>query len=68
MSKPIVTATYEQRRVEDTILTGVLTGEIIHHQPGIDIELTFRLGDHERALTLLERAVADVRAQIEETR
>lgn len=63
MSKPIVTATYEQRRVEDV----TLTGEIIHHQPGIDLELTFRLGDHERALALLERAVADVRAQIEET-
>ena len=64
MSKPIVTATYEQRRMEDV----TLTGEIIHRQPGIDIELTFRLGDHERALALLERAVADVRAQIEETR
>lgn len=63
MSKPIVTATYEQRRMEDV----TLTGEIIHRQPGIDIELTFRLGDHERALALLERAVADVRAQIEET-
>lgn len=63
MSKPIVTATYEQRRVEDAILTG----EIIHHRPGIDLELTFRLGDHERAIALLERAAADVRAQIEET-
>ena len=63
MSKPIVTATYEQRRVEEAILTG----EIIHHQPGIDLELTFRLGDHERAIALLERAAADVRAQIEET-
>lgn len=63
MNKPIVTATHEQRRVEDT----TLTGEIIHHQPGIDLELTFRLGDHERAIALLERAAADVRAQIEET-
>lgn len=64
MSKPIVTATYEQRRMEDV----TLTGEIIHSQPGIDIELEFRLSDHERALALLERAAADVRAQIEETR
>lgn len=64
MSKPIVTATYEQHRMEDV----TLTGEIIHSQPGIDIELTFRLGDHERALALLERAAAGVRAQIEETR
>ena len=64
MSKPIVTATYEQRRME----RANYAGEIIHHQPGIDIELEFRLGDHERALALLERAVADVRAQIEETR
>lgn len=63
MNKPIVTATHEQRRVEDT----TVAGEIIHHQPGIDLELTFRLGDHERAIALLERAAADVRAQIEET-
>lgn len=63
MSETIVTATYEQRRMEDV----ALTGEITPRQPGINIELEFRLGDHERALALLERAAADVRAQIEET-
>lgn len=63
MSKPIVTATYKQRRIEEV----TIVGEITHRQPGIDIELEFRLGDHERALALMERAVADVRAQIEET-
>jgi len=63
MSKPIVTATYEQRRIEEA----TIVGEITHRQPGIDLELEFRLGDHERALALLERAAADVRAQIEET-
>ena len=32
------------------------------------IDRAFRLGDHERALALLERAADDVRAQIEETK
>ena len=64
MSKPIVTATYEQ----GLTYKKVWDGRTAIVQPGVTVEVTFPLHDHEAALEALDRAVADVRAQIEETR
>lgn len=62
--RPIVTATYEQGRE----VAKVWSGRTVRTQPGVIVEVTFPLHDHEAALEALDRAVADVRAQIEETR
>lgn len=67
VKRPVVTAshttTYEREEIRDggNHLTRVIT------TPGVHVEVTFDLHDHERALDHLEVAVADVRAQIEET-
>src|SRR5699024_10342391 len=43
---------------------GVVGGSTIHVQPGVTVEVTFPLHDHEAALAALDRAVADVWSQI----
>ena len=64
--RPIITATYQQDMQELTL--GAWTdAKVVQVTPGIDIEVTFELHDHNSALALLDRAVADIRAQIEET-
>lgn len=60
-NRPIVTATYE-RGLE---FMGVVGGSTIHVQPGVTVEVTFPLHDHEAALAALDRAVADVWSQID---
>lgn len=64
MSKPIVTATYDR----DLELMKDLGGRTVLLRTGVTVEVAFPLHDHEAALEALDRAVADVRAQIEETR
>ena len=64
MNRPIVTATHER----DLDVMGDVRGSDILVQPGVIVEVTFTLHDHEAALAALDRAVADVRSQIEETR
>lgn len=63
MNRPIVTATHEQ----DLDIMQNAAGSTILVQPGVTVEVTFPLHDHEAALAALDRAVADVRSQIEET-
>ncbi len=62
--KPTVHATYEREAVD----TGTFGDPARWSEPGIRIDVTFRLHGHEAALRLLDAAVADVRAQIEETK
>ncbi len=62
--KPTVHVTYEQEAVDVSTFAEVDQWR----QAGIQLDLTFRLHDHEGALRLLDAAVADVRAQIEETK
>jgi len=59
-NRPIVTATYE--RGLESMGVG---GSTIHVQPGVTVEVTFPLHDHEAALAALDRAVADVWSQID---
>lgn len=64
MNRPTVTATYER----DLEVMEAMCGHpyvLVH--PGVIVEVTFPLHDHEAALDALDRAVADVRSQIEET-
>lgn len=62
--KPTVHVTYEQEAMD----VSTFAASSRWRQPGIRLDLTFRLHDHEGALQLLDAAVADVRAQIEETK
>lgn len=59
MSKPRVTAHYQRHPVKR------ICGD---QSTGVAVTVEFTLGDHDNALRQLENAVADVRAQIEETR
>ncbi|QFQ29724.2 hypothetical protein EEW87_004320 [Janibacter melonis] len=63
-TRPRVTATYclDAYSLERA---GVGT---VRTSPGVSIDLSFDLHDHEAAQKALDCAVADVRAQIEETR
>ena len=61
-NRPTVTASFEQPHEHLSTFNGVR----VRDQPGITIEVCFTLHEHEAALAALERAVADVRAQIEE--
>lgn len=63
--KPIVTASYDQDMIHDRPLTDV---HATWSTPGVHVSVEFQLHDHHAALHALERAVADVRAQIEETK
>ena len=64
MSRPRVEAssTFEPIRLRS------LGGGLDHTQPGVTVEVSFDLHDHEAALLALDAAVASVKAQIEETR
>ena len=62
-SRPTVTASFEQPHEHLRSFNGMR----LRDQPGITIEVCFTLHEHGTALADLERAVADVRAQIEET-
>ena len=68
MSKPIVTAKhvteYRPKRPATSFYGSTLAYAAT---PGVHVELTFELHDHESALAFLEAAVEDIRAQIEET-
>lgn len=62
MSRPRVTATYEEPA--ETLRTH---GGRQWTSPDVLVTVSFDLHEHEGALKAFERAVADVRAQIEET-
>lgn len=64
MSKPRVIANHQTDPVE----MGTMCDPSQHVTPGIVVELSFDLHDHAAALELLDRATADIRTQIEETR
>lgn len=64
MNRPIITATHEQ---DLDVMDDVRGGSILV-QPSVTVEVTFPLHDHEAALAALDRAVADVRSQIEDVR
>ena len=63
-ARPRVTAKAEREPVAD----GRLCDRFMSTTPGVLIEASFDLHDHESALTALEGAGAEVRAQIEEVR
>lgn len=64
MSRPRVTA----HRTIDAISEETMCSPARYATPSVEVSVCFDLHDHEAALTALETAVADVRAQIEETR
>ena len=64
MNRPRVTAQHEVEPIDQR----ALCSPHVYTTPGVEVSVSFDLHDHEAALKALERAVADVRAQIEETR
>ena len=64
MSRPRVTAHYD---IESTSERRILERDW-NTSPSVSVEVSFNLHNHAAALALLDRAVAAVRAQIEETR
>ena len=62
--KPRVTASH----TIEAIAEGQLCQRFVHTTPNVHVSVGFDLHDHEAALAALERAVANVRAQIEETK
>lgn len=62
-TRPRVEARYEEPSNTGSHIFGPT-----YTTPGVLVEVTFDLHDHDAALAALDRAVADVRAQIEETR
>ena len=54
--------------VRDDIAQPVLCSPVTPRTPRVELHVAFDLHDHHAALSALEAAVADVRAQIEETR
>ena len=63
-TRPRVTA----RAQRDPVADGRLCDPYVYMTAGVLIEVSFDLHDHESALTALEGAAAEVRAQIEEVR
>ena len=63
-TRPRVTAKAQRDPVTDSRLCDRFTSTT----PGVLIEASFDLHDHESALTALEGAAAEIRAQIEEVR
>ena len=63
MNRPRVTA---QHRVEP-IDQRVLCSPHAYTTPGVEVSVSFDLHDHHAALDLLDAAVREVKAQIEET-
>lgn len=64
MNRSRVTA---QHRVEP-IDQRVLCSPHAYTTPGVEVSVSFDLHDHEAALKLLDAAVREVKAQIEETK
>ena len=64
MNRPRVTAQHEVEPIDQR----ALCSPHVYTTPGVEVSVSFDLHDHEAALKVLERAVADVRAQIEETK
>lgn len=62
--RPRVTASAEYEPVSNRSICGQLDIDT----PGVRVDVEFDLHDHESALALLDMAVADVRAKIEETK
>ena len=62
MSKPRVTASHET----EALTTRAMCGPT-RTTPGVVVEVSFDLHDHHTAIALLDRAVQEVKAQIEET-
>lgn len=62
-SKPRVTASSSVEAVSRRALCEAFP----RVSPGVEIRVDFDLHDHKEALAALDRAVADVEAQIEET-
>jgi hypothetical protein len=60
MSRPRITARHE---VDAFTIERMCTTDA-RTSPGVLLEVTFDRGDHQAALRMLERAVADVRRQI----
>jgi len=63
-SRPRVTASH----VRDGVAITSLFTPGVARTPRVELHVAFDLHDHHAALSALEAAVADVRAQIEETR
>lgn len=61
--RPRVTAQHQIQPVS----MAALCQELDDITPGVTVAVSFDLHDHETALSLLEQAVTNVRAQIEET-
>lgn len=63
MSRPRVTAQHSF----DPRDQRALRSPHAYTTPGVEVSVSFDLHDHEAALSLLDAAVREVRAQIEET-
>lgn len=64
--RPWVIASSTQGPVDE--VTRTLCGDVDHLQaPGVSIELKWPSGDAWQALQILEKAVRDIRRQVEET-
>ena len=64
MNRPRVTA---QHHV-DPIDKRAMCSPHAHTTPGVEVSVSFDLHDHKAALELLDAAVREVKAQIEETK
>lgn len=64
MTRPRVTAQHEIEPIDRV----AWSGPFAHTTPGVEVSVSFDLHDHEAALDLLDTAVREVRAQIEETK
>lgn len=63
MNRPRVTAQYHIESIERRTWSGACS-----IAPEVEVSVVFDLHDHKFALDLLDAAVAEVRAQIEETK
>lgn len=63
MNRPRVTAQHSVEPIERV----AWSGPFVHTTPGVEVSVSFDLHDHTAALELLDAAVREVRAQIEET-
>ena len=63
MNRPRVTAQHEIEPIDRVAWSGPGT----HTTPGVEVSVSFDLHDHAAALDLLDAAVREVKAQIEET-
>lgn len=64
MNRPRVTAQHSINPIDQR----VLCSPHAYTTPGVEVSVSFDLHDHQAALDLLDAAVREVRAQIEETK